>query len=160
MTPASAPLATAKGANAKSARMREVEVNEDMTHDPRKETYRPPMKWQLSLRLSASSQGIKAPLTKTYSQCLGATASQLALASDEMAAAIFKAANVICADQREAIAGVATSQGLAVAEAMDYAEKRGEEAATVAVIMARTKTKAGDTKSAPPQPETVKHCNY
>ena len=41
MTPASAPLATAKGANAKSARMREV--NEDMTHDPRKETYRPPM---------------------------------------------------------------------------------------------------------------------
>jgi hypothetical protein len=41
MTPASAPLATAKGANAKSARMREV--NEDMAHDPRKETYRPPM---------------------------------------------------------------------------------------------------------------------
>jgi hypothetical protein len=69
MTPASAPLATAKGANAKSARMREV--NEDMTHDPRKETYRPPMtqqigKWQLSLRLGASSQGIKAPLTKGF----------------------------------------------------------------------------------------------
>ena len=41
MTPASAPLATAKGANAKSARMREV--NEDMTNDPEKETYRPPM---------------------------------------------------------------------------------------------------------------------
>jgi hypothetical protein len=33
MTPASAPLATAKGANAKSARMREV--NEDMAHDPK-----------------------------------------------------------------------------------------------------------------------------
>jgi hypothetical protein len=66
-------------------------------------------------------------VSKTSSQCLRTTASQLALVSDEMAAAIFKAANVISADQREAIAGVATKQGLGVAEAIDYAEKRGEE---------------------------------
>jgi hypothetical protein len=98
--------------------------------------------------------------SKTYSQCLRTTASQLALVSDELAAAIFKAANVICADQREAIAGVATSQGLRVAEAMDYAEKRGEEVATVAVIMARTKAKASGAESPPPQPQTVKHDNY
>ena len=77
-----------------------------------------------------------------------------------MAAAIFKAANVICADQREAIAGVATRQGLGVAEAMDYAEKRGEEIATAAVILARIKAKAGGAKSAPPQPQTIKHDNH
>lgn len=99
-------------------------------------------------------------VSKTYDQCLESVASRLALASDEMAAAIFKAANVICADQREAIAGVATRQGLAVAEAMDYAEKRGEEVATAAVILARTKIKPSDAESAPPQPQTVKHDNY
>ncbi|MFZ0604746.1 MAG: hypothetical protein WAN05_25875 [Roseiarcus sp.] len=105
----------------------------------------------------AAAETAMIEVSKTYSQCLEATASQLALVSDEMAAAIFKAANVICADQREAIAGVATKQGLGVAEAMDYAEKRGEEVATAAVILARTKAKASDAESPPPQPQTVKH---
>ena len=97
--------------------------------------------------------------SKTYSKCLETTATQLALVSDEMVAAIFKAANVICADQREAIASIATSQGLGVAEAMDYAEKRGEEVAAAAVIVARTKAKAAGAESAPPQPQAVKHYN-
>jgi hypothetical protein len=62
----------------------------------------------------------------------------------------------MCADQREAIAGVATKEGLGVAEAMDYAEKTGEAVATAAVIMTRTKAKASGAES-PPQPQTVKH---
>jgi hypothetical protein len=38
---------------------------------------------------------------------------------------IFKAANVMCADQREAIAEAATSQGGNVAEAMDKRREKG-----------------------------------
>ena len=53
-------------------------------------------------------------------------------------------------DQREAIAGVATRQGLAVAKAMDYAEKRGEEVATAAVTTTRTKAKASGAETALP----------
>jgi len=95
--------------------------------------------------------------SKIYSQCLVVTASQLALASDEPASAIFKAANVMCADQREAIAEAATRQGANVAEAMDNIEKRGEEAATAAVIAVRIKAKAAGAESTPSQTQVGKH---
>jgi hypothetical protein len=105
----------------------------------------------------ATAERAMVEASKKYSQCLVTTASQLALASDEPAAAIFKAANVMCADQREAIAEAATRQGENVAEAMDNIERRGEEAATAAVITVRIKAKATGAESSPPQLQADKH---
>jgi hypothetical protein len=87
----------------------------------------------------ATAEKAKIEASITYSECLVATASQLAVASTEPPSVIFRAANVTCADQRESIAQAATSQGDRVVEAMDYVEKRGEEVVTTAVNAVRAK---------------------